>query len=113
MAAGPQGSLHLWIIATEPVNDRAVIVSVTTLRHNVDQTVVLQKGDHPFVNHQSAVFFGDSKIVNATMLAEQVANGSVSNHHPCDTRLIDEIGMGLRASPFTPKKILNFLDDLP
>ena len=34
MAAGPQGSLHLWIIATEPVNDRAVIVSVTTLRHN-------------------------------------------------------------------------------
>ena len=113
MAAGPQRSRHLWIIATEPVNDRAVIVSVTTLRHNVDQTVVLQKGDHPFIEHQSGVFFGDSRIVNITLLAEQVEDGYVSNHHPCDPWLIDEIAMGLRASPLTPKKILNFLDGLP
>src|ERR1035438_10358093 len=52
---------HLWIIATEPVTDTqlCVIVNVTTLRNSRDQTVMLRKGDHPFITHDSAIFYGD------------------------------------------------------
>ena len=108
MPAGPRRSLHLWIIATDPdpQSNLAVIVSVTTLRHAADQTVVLRKGDHQFIQHDSAVYFGDSRIIDVSRLKEY------PNHKPCSAALADEILSGLRASPFTPKKILNFLDGM-
>ena len=108
MPAGSQGYPHLWIIATDPDprSHLAVIVSLTTLRHAADQTVVLRKGEHEFIRHDSAVHFGDSRIIDVRKL------GRYSNHKPCSAALVGEILCGLRASPFTPKKILNFLDGM-
>ena len=54
---GGIGKAHLWIAVTEPQPDSSqiVIVSLTTLRYDRDQTVILQPGDHPFITHQTIV----------------------------------------------------------
>ena len=98
MPAGPQRYPHLWIIATDPdpQSNLAVIVSVTTLRHAADQTVVLRKGDHQFILHDSVVLFGDSRIIDVRKLQ------TYPNHKPCSAALVDEILSGLRASPSLP-----------
>jgi hypothetical protein len=58
---------HLWILLTEPAPE-CVIVSITTLREGKDQTVILQRGDHPFVRHQTCIFYGDARIVNVASI---------------------------------------------
>lgn len=111
MPAGPQGWLHLWIMATpaEAASGRAVFVSVTTLRRAADQTLFLRRGDHPFVRHESVIHFADARILDSRRIEEDVRKGALEAHEPCSGRLIDEIRSGLRASPFTAKKVLEFL----
>lgn len=60
-APGGIATPHLWIVVTEPdpVSNLCGIVSVTTLRNSKDQTVILRVGDHPFIRHESTIFYGD------------------------------------------------------
>ena len=86
-----------------------VIVSVTTLRNALDQTLILRAGDHPFIRHESVVFFADARIVNGARLQMLVDEYRMRTHQPCATWLIDEVEAGLKASPYTPKKVLTFI----
>ena len=57
-------TLHLWVVAIAPdsASYDAVIVNFSTQRHQSDNTVVLQPGDHPFVQHATVVFFADARL---------------------------------------------------
>ncbi len=65
-APGGAATPHLWIIVTQPdpQTHECAIVSVTTLRNSKDQTVILRVGDHPFIRHDSTIFYGDAMIVD-------------------------------------------------
>ena len=104
----------MWIVATEPHprTSEAILVSVTTLKYWADQTVVLRRGDHPFIVHDSTICFRDARIENTSNLDQRVANGEIEVHQSCSPELLAEIGGGLRASPYTAKKVLNFLDEI-
>ena len=70
----PQRLPHLWIIITEPgLDERCVIVCVTTLRNDRDQTVTLVPGDHPFIKHPSVILFADAQIARVISLEGQIA----------------------------------------
>ena len=101
---------HLWILLSDPdpLTSLCVMVSVTTLRNNQDQTVVLRKGDHPFIHHDSAIFFGDARIVETTRLQAYVTAGMAISQSPCAPSVLALLRQGLLASPYTPNKILTF-----
>src|SRR5258708_10421215 len=100
---------HLWVVVTNPdERGQLLIVSITTLRHNVDQTVVLQRGDHPFVRHQSSVFFGDSMIVSEERLEQWRLAGVASAEEPCRADILRLIQDGVLVSDYTPRKIIAF-----
>lgn len=102
---------HLWIIVTEP--DEAgliVIVNVTTLRNAVDQTLILQPSDHPFLTHPSVVHFADARIVELKTIEAQAAAGTVQTKQPCSAQLLSEIQQGICGSNFTVKKVLTFCE---
>lgn len=109
-APGGTATPHLWIIITEP--DRASnlcgIVSVTTLRNSKDQTVILNAGDHPFVRHESTIFYGDAMIVDAKRLENEIAAGLAVCRDPCPTATLELVQKGVSASPFTRPKFLRF-----
>lgn len=113
LAARPQQWLHLWIVATEPLpaTTETVVVSVTTLRNAADQTVVLRKGDHPFIQHDSVVRYGSAQIFLGSKIDSEIETGATKSHARCTEDLIDEIEEGLWASPFTPNKILRFMEE--
>jgi hypothetical protein len=104
---------HLWILAMDPVTDTqlCIIVNVTTLRNSRDQTVVLRKGEHPFVTHDSAVFYGDAQIVDVRQLHADVAARTAQTRERCSPEVIRLVRDGLTASPFTPKKVLIFFKE--
>lgn len=104
---------HLWILLTDPSQgEPAILVSVTTLRHGKDQTVVLQPTDHPWVRHPSAVLFGDAFVTEAKRLQEWIDGSLAMPKEACSPDLLALVRSGLRSSEFTPKKIIRLLDSL-
>ena len=76
-APGGVATPHLWIVITEPnpSSNLCGIVSVTTLRNSKDQTIILRVGDHPFIRHESTIFYGDAMIVDARRLENEILAG--------------------------------------
>jgi len=109
-APGGVATPHLWIVITEP--DRAsnlcAIVSVTTLRNSKDQTVILRVGDHPFIRHESTIFYGDGMIVDARRLENEIAAGLAVRREECPAATLQLVQQGVTASPFTRPKFLRF-----
>jgi hypothetical protein len=104
---------HLWVLATEPDADgRIVLVSISSLRDGTDQTVVLQRGDHPFVTHPSCVFYADAMIVQASRLDEWITGDLAKPDQPCSAELLKLVCDGFAASEFTPKKVLRLVRGL-
>ena len=58
---------HLWIVLTDPEGNpgEVVVVNLTSQRPGSDATVVLQRGDHPFVRHDTVVYYGDARMDTA------------------------------------------------
>ena len=108
----PGGTItpHLWVVVTEPdaATHLCVIVSVTTLRNSKDQTILLRPGDHPFIRHDSTVFYGDAMIVDVRRLDAEVAAGLALVRAPCSPTTLKLVQDGVLASPFTRPKIERF-----
>jgi hypothetical protein len=98
---------HLWIVVTEP-DPLCVIVCLSTLRFNKDQTVLLRAGEHSFVRRDTAVLYMYAEIVDADHLRRQVADGRAVSHDPCTVDVLRLIQDGILASPLTPRKVQNF-----
>ncbi len=100
---------HLWVAITAPDADHMiVIVSLTTLRFDRDQTTILQPGDHPFVRHETAVLYSDTRIVDAQRVESMLQDGMALRHQPCPAETLLLIQQGALVSPFTPRKIIQF-----
>ncbi|MBL0158268.1 MAG: SocA family protein [Bryobacterales bacterium] len=98
---------HLWVLVTDPDSSgEVVIVSVTTLRRGVEQTVTLTPSDHPFIRHQSTVYF--ARIVKQERLEDWIAGDLAQLNAKCSTDLLALVRSGILASDFTPRKVVNF-----
>jgi len=109
-APGGPSIPHLWFLITEPEADSllCVIVSVTTLRSHCDRTLVLQKGEHPFIRHPSVVSFADSRIVDACRIEAGLRAGTMLEREACSPELLHLIQDASLASPHTPNKVVAF-----
>lgn len=107
---GGAATLHLWIVVTQPdpQTHLLAIVSVTTLRNSKDQTVILRPGDHPFIRHDSTIFYGDAMIVDEQRLETEIAAGLAVVRDKCPNATLKLAQDGVAASPFTRPKFLRF-----
>jgi hypothetical protein len=105
---------HLWIVATEPLaqNGEAIMVNATSLRSHSDTTLVLNRGDHPFIVKPSVISFGDSFIADVRLVANGIDYGHWPQHKRCSDSLIERIQAGILASRWTPGKVKAFYRDL-
>lgn len=105
---------HLWIVVTEPTQEepRVIIVSLTTLRKGAEQTVVLRKGEHPFVKWDSSVCYTDCRLVDARDLDTRARAGQIIVRERCTADILKVIQEGILASELTPIKVQNFYINL-
>ena len=109
--ANPKLKAHLWIVVTEPTADGScVMVNITTPKgHRLDRTVVLQKGDHPFVQHESIISYGDAQIENVKDLLACVQCATAKRgKQQILPPLLRRIQDGVLKSPDTPHKVREF-----
>lgn len=100
---------HLWIVVTEPHRSfETVIVKLTTLRFDRDRTVILQRGAHPFIKHETVVQYGDALIVDGRQIDLRIQEGTAVAHQPCSASMLELVQDGLLASEFTPRRVTAF-----
>jgi len=106
---------HLWIVVTDPSeeNHTVIIVSITTLRHGAEQTVVLRRGEHPFIDRDSSVCYADARLVDACDLEARARAGQIRTHAPCPPKTLQIVAAGILASELTPRKVQKFYENLP
>lgn len=80
------------------------MVNITTLRSHSDRTVILRKGDHPYILHDSVVSYQDAQELSVVKIQAQIDRGW-PQCDSCSDELLKKVQAGLLASPFTKKSI--------
>jgi len=59
-----QADIHLWVVLSDPDKDpdRIVLVSLTTLTPDKEPACLLVRGEHPWVKHDTCVFYQGARL---------------------------------------------------
>ncbi len=98
---------HLWIVCSNPnANGDVVIVNLTKLHAGtIDDTCVLQRGDHPFVSTDTAVRYQSADVKPVRELEAKIQKGDCKHHQPASDQLMTRIREGAVASDYTPNRV--------
>jgi hypothetical protein len=119
---GPDSdSLHLHITLCDPAGDppTILVVSLNTVTPHTDRTLILHKGDHPFVQHDTAVSYDQMRSMPLTLLAqlEKMNDGrgmqyrTFRRHQPVSGDLLQRVVEAALASKMTPKDLVKELKE--
>lgn len=100
---------HLWVVLTEasrPTGE-VVIVNLTSKKAFSDTTVVLDRGDHPFISHPTVVNYSDARLTTVDKLEQAVGIG-FDRKADVDDDILDMIQKGIYSSDRTPNKIKEY-----
>lgn len=103
---------HLHIVCSDPLNfpgrapGSCLLVNVSTTVPKCDRTVVLNTGDHPFINRESFVFYRKAFVETASALQANVAAGVYTAHLPAGRSLVKRIVARMDTSEFTSGEML-------
>lgn len=108
----PSGGVqHLHIVCSEPMNfegrppNSCLLLNVSSVVPKCDATVILKAGDHPFIKHDSFVYFRYASIEPAQALENNVACNVYTAQPPAQPWLVKKIVASINASPFTTGEI--------
>ena len=85
--------IHLWKIISDPLIDpeNVLIVNLTSLTPDKDQSYILRQGDHPWIKHDTCVNYQDSQITTLKKLnAARDAKALILNE-PLDPVVLKKI----------------------
>jgi hypothetical protein len=103
---------HLWIILSDPSLDSENVVIVNFTTHTIDeeQHCVVNKGDHPFVKHKTAVRYRDAKSVTVSQLKKLVQSALIKPNSPLSPTLLKRVRNGAGQSDFLPEGCRQILE---
>ena len=107
-----QSTAHLWVVLTDPDNESPPHVAIVNLTSSaVDDTVILTRGDHPFVRHETYIYYEDAKIVPAQKLVEAVNMGISEYREEFQPAVLERVQDGLLTSPHVSPKVREYCRD--
>lgn len=109
--SGPTGK-HLFVLVLDKkVNNKLQVLSVPVCSIKsevyIDDSCILQEGEHPFVKHESFVEYRNSRIDDATHLLSCVQEKTFIPHEPVSSELLNRILSGLKNS----KQVKRYIKD--
>lgn len=113
--SGPVGK-HLFVLVLDKkINNKLCILSVPicTARESarIDESCMVQPGEHPFVKSESFVEYRNSRIDLVDNLLNRVKEKTFIPHDPASKELLDKIKDGLKASKEVKRHIKDEIFD--
>ena len=98
------GGCHLWIVISDPQRNphEIIAVNLTSQRSWQDQSCIVLRGEHPFVRHESVVFYAEAKQTTAAQLEANFAKNLIQWLDPVPPELLRRIRDGARISARLP-----------
>ena len=96
---------HLWIILAITDNGKLLSVNLMDSENTHENTVILNKGDHPFVSKPTAIKFSAARELDPQKIQDAISNGMVIPHFPISPELLEEAKRGFLASPYFPESL--------
>ncbi len=106
----PFNKPHLWIVLTDPQNkpERVVTVMVRTVTKFTDQTLILNKGSHPFIRHESSVHYSSARYFTVLWINTSIKTGKCKLLKDVYRKILKRIRDGLLKSPYTVNHIRDY-----
>lgn len=96
-------TVHLFAIISDIIDNKVLMINVTTNRDGKDQTCIINKGDHPFVKNKSVINYADATEADPKAI-DKAMGIAISAHAPLSEKLLKRIQEGCHVSPaFKPK----------
>lgn len=91
---------HLWIVISDPNIDAECVlfVNITSYDKYVDQTIILNSGDHPFIQHRSCVEYGRARIARNYDLDQLASQSRLKIMQPIGTTILQRLREGASLS---------------
>ena len=88
----------LWMVLSDPVQNAAciLIVNFTSKRADSELACVLQKGEHPFVHHETCVNYAGAKVVSTAQIEKLLEKGLLQPHAAVSQDLLARMWKALR-----------------
>ena len=106
---------HVHFLVTDPDWDamhRVVCANFTSLKDaTVDQSCIVEPGEHRLVSRRSVVVFHEARIVDVDNLVAQEAARNISRRESLSKELHDKIVRAFAVSKFAPIKTKQMLKD--
>ncbi|EBA4600821.1 hypothetical protein DN122_07275 [Salmonella enterica subsp. enterica serovar Coquilhatville] len=111
------GSHHLHIVCNDPVFspehgcDCVLVVAISTVRPAPafhDPACILEEGDHPFIRHQSFVFYGDAVVWRVPSVIDRTQSGELIPRQVMDDAVFERVLAGFETSDFLVNKVRRF-----
>ena len=98
---------HLWmVLSTEAQDGTVALANLTT--HDPDrrrlcseQCIVIRRGEHPFVRHDSCVYYDDAYLAPTYWIQRGVEEGTNRLSEPLSAQLLARVRQGALDSPLT------------
>ena len=109
----PKQTFHLFFILTDPDGSppRVVAVMVRTATKFTDETVLLEPGDHPFINRTSSVHYSSANVFRVNRLQKGFEERYCYLKEDMSQELLERVREGLAKSPFTVPAIRDYCAD--
>ena len=112
-ATSPTIDRHLWIVVSDPAQDpnRALVVNLTSWSKDKDQSCVLERGEHPFLNRKTCVNYRESNITSLHKIQAALDAGWLRTGQNVSAKVLRSIRQGASVSTFIPFDNLQLLKD--
>lgn len=109
---GPVLDPHLWVIISDPEQDpdHVLLVNFTSWRKGVDESCVVEPGDHPFFEHKSVVNYHDAVEREKQELQAALDVTRLEMREPLSPQLLERIRAGAAVSEHLEYRHRDLLD---
>lgn len=113
LTRGTGSTPHLWVVLWGPAGAARAFLSIylTTLRPHSDRSCVLRAGEHPFIQHDTAVAYGEVQRWPEERLDELIAAGIAKPRQPVSAAVLARLRAGFFASARTPHAMVAIARD--
>ena len=109
---------HLHIICSNPVlyppvgHNCFLCVNISSVPNGVeyDTACVLNNGDHPFIDHESYVYYDRAQIFGVDTVLARLKERELQKHATCGDEMFNRVMEGFQTTKFITPKIKRFLE---
>lgn len=104
---------HLWIVLSDPHKDpqNVLLVNMTSAHPRKERACVLNRGDHPWIRHETCINYGDAVVTTLELLFKARNTGALVVQEPLSPSVLTRLWKGAADSTRITIENFDILED--